>query len=1040
MSANVENSIFNLSSLKSCNKSYIKKTRKGKIRKVSNEIYVRNEILCGVNFCDLCYGSYPDVCKSKTRNIIFPNFDILNNYDDFILEDESLSHVIIPYSMLEYLNETDRMFINKLRNKIKNLKELPILREELELFNENKSIDYYSNQYIRFPDTQFTETYIDESIVKFNLKDCAGNSIIKVATWFINHLSKCDTNIRFFILTESEEWIKKFNSHFSFVSKCLILSPYEYVNYVSNEYINSGDKLPFKKSLIEYGNQQENNYIFPEYATDKEISLGIDRGFLFKGILRMISRNRGEVEVLNKERKMTINIIGHLNLNRSIDGDFVVVKLDETLNCDEQNLKSHIKSKLELEQIEDLECNEVAGIGSILLGDDDYDENSALNIQNTKIKNTETENYSSITFSEDPNITGRIVGVLNRNWGEYCGSLIPISSSDDRFNVCNNTSTRQHRIFVPIDPKIPRIIIHTKLSSTLENQRLVVVIDEWECSSFYPTGHIVGILGKAGNLETETSVILRIRDINSSEFSPSVLKCLPNHGRGNDWKPNEIDLKDRVDLRHKLVFSVDPPGCKDIDDALSIELIKPESENSEENWYHVSVHIADVTHFVKPNTSIDDEASRRSTTCYLVNKRIDMLPEELTTNICSLVANKDRLSFTCNWEINENAEIRNVYFNKTIINSKFSFTYLQAQNIIDDSCNQSEVAISLRRLMKISQVLRKNRIARGAIELASSEVKVDYEESRNLYQDLNNIQDLDNEQISSVVLNVKSVSSYNYLNTNSMVEEFMLLANVSVAKQIISTFPNCCLLRRHPEPKYDQLEKLKNVLSKVGINNFVYENSLSLSNSLRNILDSEVVKENPIIGKLVRIMTTRTMNQAVYFTTCKSVEGTFHYGLAEELYTHFTSPIRRYADIVVHRLLSASIGLEPLNEIMFNKDYMFKLSNTLNKNKRNAQMAGRDSTKLFIYLFCKQNGNQETEGIIIQVRDDSLLIFVPKFGFEGLAAIDKSKYTFDADIPCLRNREKETDTLKLFSKVKVSIFASDEYFQNKVIINIIPDK
>lgn len=915
-----KSNIFHPNILKSYNKSFIKKTRRGKIRKVSNEIYVRSQVLCGINFCKMCYGNYTRTCNSKVRNIVFPNFDIYNKYGDFILDDESLNYLIIPYSMLDYLNEMDRTFVNKLRNKLKCMNELPIFNEELEQYNNNISIDYDANQYIRFPDTQFIETYMDSSTNKFNLEDCAGNSIINTVIWFIKHLSNCDANVHYYIMSENEEWVKKFTSNLSFSSKCSIVSPYEYINCVSSEYENSGDKLPSKISLISDG--QPENKIFPEHITDNEINIGIDQGFLFKGVLRMISRNEGEVEIVNNERKMTINIIGHLNLNRSIDGDLVVIKLDEVSNDDDNHLQTHIKSKLELDQIKELESNEIAGIGSILLGDDDYDENSALKIQNIKDADTEVENKSSGIIYDDSNFTGKVVGILSRNWGEYCGSLIPINLNDDRFIVCNNTSTRQHRIFVPINPKIPKIIIHTKLSSTLENQRLVVVIDEWDCSSFYPTGHIVGVLGSIGDLDTETSVILRVRDINSSEFSPSVLKCLPNNGRSVDWIPNEIDLKDRVDLRHKLVFSVDPPGCKDIDDALSIELIEQNCENSEENWYHVSVHIADVTHFVKPNTPIDDEASRRSTTCYLVNKRIDMLPEELTTDICSLVSNKDRLSFTCNWEINENAEIRKVYFNKTIINSKFSFTYLQAQNIIDDSRNQSEIAISLRRLMKISQVLKNNRINRGAIELASSEVKVDYEESGIQYKNLNNYGDFCGEQTPSEVLNVKNVSAYSYLNANSMIEEFMLLANVSVARQIISKFPNCCLLRRHPEPKYDQLEKLKNVLSKVGINNFVYGDSLSLSNSLKNIINSDIVKKNPIIGKLIRILTTRTMNQAVYFTTCKPVEGTFHYGLSEELYTHFTSPIRRYADIIVHRILSASIGLEPLDEIMFNKNYV----------------------------------------------------------------------------------------------------------------------
>ncbi|KAJ1609332.1 putative mitotic control protein dis3 [Cryptosporidium canis] len=1031
-------SIIHSNILRSYNKSFIKKTRRGKIRKVSSEIYVRNDFLCGINFCKACYGNSSAKYSSNIRNIVFPNLDVYNKYGDFILEDESLNHVIIPFSMLDYLNEMDRTFINKFRNKLKGMSELPISKEELEQLEGSLSIDFDTNQYIRFPDTQFTETCIDCSANKSDLEYCAGNSIINTLIWLTKHLADCDTNIRFYILSENEKWVKYFNSRIPFSSKCSVVDPYEFTNCVSNEYKNSGDKLPPKGSILNE-NQYENK-IFPEYITNQEMITGIDQGILFKGVLRMISRGKGEVEIVNNERKLTISIIGHLNLNRSIDGDMVVIKIDQVSDNDEKHLQTKIKSKLELDQIEELENSEIAGIGSILLGDDDYDENSALKIQNIKNSNNEVNNEEIGTKYEDSCLTGKVVGIIGRNWGEYCGSLIPINPNDDRFIICNNTSTRQNRIFVPIDPKIPRIIIHTKLSSTLENKRLVAVIDEWECTSFYPTGHIVGVLGTIGDLDTETSVILRIRDINSSEFSPSVLKCLPNNGRHVEWVPNEIDLRGRVDMRHKLVFSVDPPKCKDIDDAISIELIEPQSENSRENWYLVSVHIADVSHFVKPNTPIDDEASRRSTTCYLVNKRIDMLPEELTTDICSLVSNKDRLSFTCNWEINENAEIRNVYFNKTVINSKFSFTYLQAQNIIDDQCDHSEIAISLRRLMKISQVLRNNRMSRGAIELSSSEVKVDFEDSGSKYQNLNKYLDSNNKYNSSEHLNVKSVSEYIYFSTNSMIEEFMLLANVSVARQIISKYPNCSLLRRHPEPKYDQLEKLKNVLSKAGIHNFLYKDSKSLSNSLKHLSDSDVVKKNPMISKLIKILTTRTMNQAVYFTTCKSDEGTFHYGLAEELYTHFTSPIRRYADVIVHRLLSASIGLESLDDAMFNKNYMLMLSNRLNRNKRNAQLAGRDSIKLFIFLFCKQNGNQVADGIVIQIREDSLLIFVPIFGIEGLAPIDKNRYIFDENIHCLRNKEKEADTIKLFDKINVSVSASDEYFQNKIMIDIIPDK
>ncbi|KAF7457920.1 Exosome complex exonuclease RRP44 [Cryptosporidium felis] len=1038
--------------LNSYTKTIIKKTKRGKIRKISNEVYTRSNILCGISFCTDCYGTTLSSMELKNRNVVFPNFDILIHYSDFILEDESLNHVIIPYSTMNYLSEYGKLFMIKLKNKLKDSQkyEFPLINDcELNVSKKDEDA-YLGNQFIRFPDTQFNETISKHLTERMNIEESTGYSLINTVTWYIKHLSKNrNANFRFYLLSEDLEWKKVFLSHLSSYSNCVIASPSEYVNLVLSDYKNAGEKLPLRDSIPSIQESVENSFIFPEHLKDCEIVDGIDKGLLFKGIIRMISRDKGEVEVATNDTKITISIVGNLNLNRCIDGDLVVVRLDETIADDKKILQIQLKSELGIDNIEELENNEIPGIGRILLGDDDYDENSALKLQNVEhVKSSIGVN--TITTIEENSYSGRVVGIISRNWGEYCGSLIPIDSLDNRYNLCHNSSTRQHRIFVPIDPKIPKIIIRTKLSSILEQQRLVVVIDDWDRSSFYPTGHLVAVLGNAGDVETETSVILRKRGIISSEFSPSVLQCLPNYGLFSDWSPNDIDLRSRTDLRNRLVFSVDPPGCKDIDDALSIEQIQSNTDNNGDNWYKVSVHIADVTHFVKPNTPIDDEASRRSTTCYLVNRRIDMLPEELTTNICSLVSNKDRLAFSCNWEMNENAEIRKISFDKTVINSKYSFTYTQAQDIIDDANDCSEVAISLRKLLDISKILKKNRIDRGAIELSSSEVKIELEEYGAQYCNQNSsINDFER----SKFLNIKDISIYNHLSTNSMVEEFMLLANTTVAKYILRKFPHCCLLRRHPEPNYDQLKKLENVLRKIGIDDFCYKSSQDLAKSLNKIQNSELVQNSPIIGKLIRILTTRTMNQALYFTTCRSSEGKFHYGLAEEIYTHFTSPIRRYADIIVHRLLSASIDLEPLDESIFDKEYvsclnantnycfikfqMINLTNKLNVNKRNAQMAGRDSTRLFIYLFCKQNGEQITEGILIQIRDDSVIVFIPKFGFEGLAPIDKNKYSFKAEIPSLQDKENEVNTLKLFDKIKVSVFASDEYFQNKVIINVL---
>ncbi|KAH8741010.1 mitotic control protein dis3 [Cryptosporidium ryanae] len=891
-----------------------KKTKRGKIRKISKEVYLRNRTLCGIGLCKACYGPHiVEELASNTSiriNLVFPNYDIISKYADFILEDESINYLIIPNSVIEYLNEINKQFVVKLKNKLKShqLSELPLYFEESRgtFPTRVRNFNVSENKYVQFLDTQCKDIQSLNLVESRTIEEMFGMSVTNTFNWYLKHFSNYkNNNIFFYLLTYDKELTNKLNNFLSPHSNFFVLNPYDFVKEVSTEDSKFGEKLP-PVNICQNNGIAYSEIIFSEHLAINVLEEGIKEGKFFKGILKMISRDTGEIDVINYEGKdIVININGWLNLNRCIDGDLVVVEIiDNEFEGKDCNIPIHFETESGIDQVDGLENKEISGIGTILLGEDDYDENHALDIQNVGVQNGIC---NEVKIDVDLMYSGRVVGILQRNWSEYCGSLIPLDENDTRYDSCYNSSTRQHRIFVPINPKIPKIIIHTKLSATLEFQRLIVVIDNWDRNSFYPTGHWVGVLGAAGDLETETSVILRSRSINSSEFSPKVLQCLPNYGGNKEWVPTQFDLIDRLDLRNKLVFSIDPPGCKDIDDALSIELIQKEDENSVGvNWYKVGVHIADVTHFVKPNTPLDDEAARRCTTCYLVNRRIDMLPEELTTEICSLVSNKDRLAFSCHWEINDNAEVRKFYFNKSIINSKHSFTYLQAQNIINDIHDNSEVAKSLRTMLNISKILRKNRIERGAIELSSSEVKIDFEEY--------------NCAESNTGLNIKDISMYITLSTNFMVEEFMLLANVTVARFVSKHFPSCSLLRKHPEPKYNQLKKLENMLSKVGINSFKYGTSLELANSLNNIKNNEVIKKNPIIERLIRILTTRTMNQAIYFLSCKMEEGTYHYGLAEDIYTHFTSPIRRYADIIVHRLLAASIGIESLDSNISNKD------------------------------------------------------------------------------------------------------------------------
>ena len=449
--------------------------------------------------------------------------------------------------------------------------------------------------------------------------------------------------------------------------------------------------------------------------------------------------------------------------------------------------------------------------------------------------------------------TGKVVAIAKRNWKPLTGSLLPI---DDR--KLSQTTT-QFLLFLPTDRRIPKIRIRTRQASTLLNKLIVVSIDNWSKSSLYPQGHFVKILGDCGDKDSESEALLIQYDITYHPFSENVLKCLPQL----PWEITEDDLKQRKDLRHLLVASIDPPGCTDIDDALHIR-------DLENGNFEVGVHIADVTHFVKPNTAMDEEASQRASTVYLADRRIDMLPKLLGENLCSLRSNVDRFAFSVIWEMNENAEIVSVDFTKSIILSKASLTYGEAQLRIDDPLMNDPLTKNLRILNKLAKIIRSRRVSRGTLTLANPEVRFKLSEDRG--------DPIDGPEL------------YQMKETNSLVEEFMLLANISVAKKIYQHFPHFSVLRRHPSPPSKNFETLLNSAKLKNVDIDV-SSSLTLSNSLENAKFND-----HYLNTLLRIITTRCMLQAQYFCSgTLSYDEFHHYGLAEDIYTHFTSPIRRYA-------------------------------------------------------------------------------------------------------------------------------------------------
>lgn len=475
---------------------------------------------------------------------------------------------------------------------------------------------------------------------------------------------------------------------------------------------------------------------------------------------------------------------------------------------------------------------------------------------------------------------GKIVGVVGRKWRAYCGSI-------DRKGI-RPDATSQTVLFCPMDRRIPRIRIKTRQATDLSTQRILVAVDGWDRRSAYPHGHLVRQLGPTGDKATETEAILLEHDVAHAEWTPAVLACLPE--AGEKWTFDEAGLaaEGREDLRHLDVCSIDPPGCTDIDDALHA-IVLPSG------LIQVGVHIADVTHFVQTGKAIDEEAAARGTTVYLVDRRIDMLPSLLGTNLCSLRSNVDRFAFSCIWEMDpETAEVVSTRFTKSVIRSRASFTYQQAQDRLDahqdgpsslDGLSSPDpLTRSIHRLNHLAKILRARRIEAGALVLASPEVRFQ----------------LDQETQNPVDVELKEMKA-----ANSLVEEFMLLANISVARQLYASFPDTAILRRHPAPPPENFESLNRALAQ---RNPEYCLDVSSSKALAASLDKAADPADPYLNKLVRIMATRCMYQAQYFPAGAHPYPAFwHYGLACPIYTHFTSPIRRYADVLVHRLLHASI-------------------------------------------------------------------------------------------------------------------------------------
>ena len=498
----------------------------------------------------------------------------------------------------------------------------------------------------------------------------------------------------------------------------------------------------------------------------------------------------------------------------------------------------------------------------------------------------------------------------------------------------NNTS-----FVVPIEKylKTDFYIPRGKCLKANHNDRVIVKLLDWPEAAKSPFGEITKILGISGDLNSELKSIT-IRHNIKENFSAETIKYV--NKLKQSIKTN--DIKRRKDFRDHICFTIDPVDAKDFDDALSVKKIK-------ENLFEVGVHIADVSHYIQPNTTIDKEASERGCSVYLANKVIPMLPEKIANEICSLRPKEDKLCFSIVFNIDINGNVLSNWIGKTVINSKKRFTYGDAQETLN--IKEGEFYNELFTLDCISKKLRAERIKNGSVIIEKKEIRIAFE-------------------------NDKPIKPYykEPLSTNKLVEEFMLLANKYVCEYYNKKFIG--IYRIHDYPDMEKLEYVKKFLTTMEINfNYNNKNLASKINTLLTKVKSENCKY--IINQLV----LNSMSKAEY-----STKNIGHFGLGFEKYSHFTSPIRRYPDLLAHRQLNYIIEKE--NAITTNLEDLCKISS---KKERNAIKAERDYMKFLLLWLIKDKKGAETQATITAVKEWGVYAELNEYLCEGLIPLSSLK-------------------------------------------------
>lgn len=565
-------------------------------------------------------------------------------------------------------------------------------------------------------------------------------------------------------------------------------------------------------------------------------------------------------------------------------------------------------------------------------------------------------------------VEGSVAEVLERAKDTFVGIFQQIADKDFGFVVFEKRTMNTDMF-----------ISKNHFNGAQDGDKVIVKMREWRPGSKNPEGEIVTVLGTPGDHETEIHAILAEYGL-PYNFEPEV-----EHDADQiDRSINDEEVAKRWDMRDICTFTIDPKDAKDFDDALSIQKL-------ENGLWQIGVHIADVSHYVKPGTILDDEAYKRATSVYLVDRVVPMLPEVLSNDVCSLRPNEDKFTFSAVFELDEDAKIHKQWFGRTVIHSDRRFSYEEAQERIETQ--EGDLTTEILQLDKLAKLLRAERIRNGAITFDRSEVRFNLDE------------------------NSKPIGVYFKVSkdSNHLIEEFMLLANKKVSEFISlnkrnEPTGNTFIYRIHDDPDPAKLTALRDFVGTFGYK-MDLANTQTVAQSLNRLLTDVKGKGEE---NMIETLAMRSMSKAVYSTSPIG-----HYGLGFEYYSHFTSPIRRYPDLIAHRLLQHYLdgGKSP------NKEEVETQSKHCSAMERLASEAERESIKFMQVKFMEDHVGEVFTGVISGVAEYGFWVEIPENGAEGMIKlrdlVDDS-YSLDAKNYAIIG-SRTGNTFQLGDEVKIKV-------------------